>query len=290
VSLVDVTVLFDSPFVRIAGIDCRHPRGGCGCERGGERTHLALLRRGGFGYRLRGAEYVGDPATALLYRAGDSYRISHPFDGGDACTCFEVAPAHEEELFGRRLRDGADAARTVESAAQFRHRMLHAALVRGDHDRLAIEERAATLCQDILQRGRQGDTASPLSAVARRLARRTREALLADPATDAGLAALSSLVGCSPFHLARVFRRAYGMSLTTCRTRLRLAFALDRLGEGADDLSALACDLGFSHHSQFGAAFRRHVGLTPTAARTALRGAAQARLRRDLIAAPATGH
>ena len=55
-SLVDVTVLFDSLFVRIAGIDCRHPRGGCGCERGGERTHLAVLRRGGFGDRPRGAE------------------------------------------------------------------------------------------------------------------------------------------------------------------------------------------------------------------------------------------
>jgi AraC-like DNA-binding protein len=290
VSLADATVLFDSPLVRIAGIDCRHPRGGCGCERGDERTHLALLRRGGFGYHLRGAEYLGDPATALLYRAGDVYRISHPFDGGDACTCFEVAPEHEEELFGRRLRDGADAARTVDPDAQFRHRLLHAALVRGERDRLTTEERATTLCRDILHRGHAGDTASALTPAARRLARRAREALLADPAADAGLAALSSRVGCSPFHLARVFRRAYGMSLATCRTRLRLALALDRLDEGADDLAALACDLGFSHHSHFGAAFRRHVGLTPAAARTALRGAGQAHPRKDLIAAPATGH
>lgn len=281
-SLADATVLFESPLVRIAGIDCRHPRGGCG----GERTHLALLRRGGFGYHLRGAEYLGDPATALLYRAGDVYRVSHPFDGGDACTCFEVAPEHEEELFGRRLRDGADdAARTVDPGAQLRHRLLHAALVRGDRDRLATEERAATLCQDVLHRGQAGHAASALTPAARRLARRAREALLADPAADAGLAALASRVGCSPFHLARVFRRAHGMSLAACRTRLRLALALDRLDGGADDLAALACDLGFSHHSHFGAAFRRHVGLTPAAARAALRGAGQARLRRDLIAA-----
>lgn len=289
-SLANVTLLFDSPLVRIVGIDCRHPRGGCGCERGDERTHLALLRRGGFGYHLRGAEYLGDPATALLYRAGDSYHISHPFDGGDACTCFEVAPEHEEELFGRRLQGSADAARTVDPGEQFRHHMLHAALAWGERDRLAVEESAATLCRDILHRGQAGNTASSLSLPARRLARRTREALLADPATDAGLAALSSLVGCSPFHLARVFRRAYGMSLATCRTRLRLALALDRLDDDADNMAALACDLGFSHHSHFGAAFRRHVGLTPTAARLALRGARRTRLRKDLIAATPAGH
>jgi AraC family transcriptional regulator len=77
------TTLFDSPLIRISGIACRHPRGGCGYERGGERTHLTLLRRGGFGYHVDGTVVIGDPAMALLYRAGDSYRISHPFDGGD---------------------------------------------------------------------------------------------------------------------------------------------------------------------------------------------------------------
>src|SRR5690242_15727005 len=151
-SLADATVLFDSPLLRITGVECRHPRGGCSCERGDERTHLALLRRGGFGYHLRGATYVGDPATALLYRAGDSYRISHPFEGGDACTCFEVAPEHEAELFGRRLRDVADAARRVSPAEQYRHRALHAALVRGDAGRLAVEEAATVLCHGILHR------------------------------------------------------------------------------------------------------------------------------------------
>ncbi len=283
-SLAHATVLFHSPLVRITGIDCRHPRGGCGRERGDERTHLVLLRRGGFGYHLRGAVHVGDPATALLYRAGDSYRISHPFAGGDACTCFELLPEHEDELFGRRLRDERDATRVVGAAEQFRHGVLHAALERGEADRLAAEEAAAMLCQDIVR----GDTipAAPLSPTARRLAWRAREALLADPADDAGLAALAARVGCSPFHLARVFRRAFGLCLTDCRTRLRLALALERLANGADDLAALACELGFSHHSHFGATFRRHVGLTPTAARARLRAGSLARMSRHLIATP----
>jgi AraC-like DNA-binding protein len=286
-SLADVTMLFDSPLLRITGIDCRHPRGGCGCERGDERTHLALLRRGGFGYHLRGAAYVGDPATALLYRAGDSYRISHPFEGGDACSCFEVAPEHEDEMFGRRLRDGADAARVASAADEYRHRALHAALVRGGADRLAVEEAATALCHDILHRAALPEV--PLSVAARRLATRARELLLADPAADGGLAALATRVGCSPFHLARVFRRAFGLSLADYRTRVRLALALERLAAGADDLAALACELGFSHHSHFGAAFRRHVGLTPAAARARLRTDAVARASRHLIATRARG-
>lgn len=285
-SLADVTVLFDSPLLRITGIDCRHPRGGCGCERGDERTHLALLRRGGFGYHLRGALHVGDPATALLYRAGDSYRISHPFEGGDACTSFEVAPEHEEELFGRRLHERGDAARAVSAAEQYAHRALAAALTRGDGERLAVEESACVLCHGILHR-EGAPRAAGLSAAALRLARRAQEVLLADPIDHAGLAVLAAKLGCSPFHLARVFRRALGLTLTDYRTRLRLARALDGLAWGANDLAALALELGFSHHSHFGAAFHRHVGLTPAAARARLQPDGLARLRRDLIAAPA---
>lgn len=279
-----LTVLFDSPLLRITDIDCAHPRGGCGAERGDERTHLALLRRGGFGYHLRGAMHVGDPATALLYRAGDSYHISHPFAGGDACSCFEVASAHEEELFGRRLRGHADATRLVTAAESYRHRALHAALAHGERDPLRIEEAATALCRAVLRRDDTPKHAPPLSATARRRVERVRETLLADPCANIGLTELAALADYSPFHLARVFRRACGTSLIAYRTRLRMALALDRLAHGAENLAALASDLGFSQQSHFGATFRRHVGLTPRAAREALRPATLAEARRNLIA------
>jgi AraC-like DNA-binding protein len=278
-----LTVLFDSPLLRITDIDCSHPRGGCGGERGDERTHLVLLRRGGFGYHLRGAEYVGDPATALLYRAGDSYRISHPFEGGDAGSCFEVAPAHEEALFGQCLRGSVDAARPVEAVDQYRHRALHAALARGERDRLRVEETAAALCTAVLRHEAASSTA-PLSPATRRRLRRVQEVLLADPAAALDLADLASHAACSPFHLSRLFRRACGSNLVAYRTRLRIALALDRLAHGEDNLAALASDLGFSHQSHFGAAFRRHVGLTPGAARETLRPATLIRTGKNLIA------
>jgi AraC-like DNA-binding protein len=77
---------------------------------------------------------------------------------------------------------------------------------------------------------------------------------------------------CSYFHLARLFRSHAGLGLHAYREHLRLAVALQRLGEGEGDLAALAHDLGFSSQSHLGAMFRRSVGVTPAQARLALRG------------------
>jgi AraC-like DNA-binding protein len=71
----------------------------------------------------------------------------------------------------------------------------------------------------------------------------------------------------SPFHLARVFHERAGVPVHRYLTRLRLRAALDRLMGGADDLTALALDLGFSSHSHFTDAFRTEFGRPPSAVR-----------------------
>jgi AraC family transcriptional regulator len=278
-----ITTLFDSPLIRISGIACRHPRGGCGCERGGERTHLTLLRRGGFGYHINGMMVIGDPAMALLYRTGDSYRISHPFDGGDDCTTFEISPEHEEEVFGRRLRRHHDLRRAVSGANQFAHLELHGRLAQGGDDVLMVEEATARLCESVLRSEGGADHARRLSPAALARVQRVREAMLDDPADAAGLVALAVLAGCSPFHLARIFRKATGLTLAAYRTSLRIALSLERLAQGENDLSALAQDMGFSHHSHFSSAFRRRVGVTPSVARESMRSTRLQRLGRNLI-------
>jgi transcriptional regulator GlxA family with amidase domain len=53
--------------------------------------------------------------------------------------------------------------------------------------------------------------------------------------------------------------------------RLRLAGALERLSEGAEDIAALALDCGFSSHSQFSEAFRKVFGKSPRTVRRQLR-------------------
>ncbi|WP_158883919.1 AraC family transcriptional regulator [Rhodanobacter sp. L36] len=283
-SLSTLTTLFDSPLLRVTDIVCRHPRGGCGCERGDERTHLTMIRRNGFGYHARGKVVIGDSTTALLYRGGDSYRISHPFEDGDECTAFEIAPEHEEEVFGLRLQGRDDFRRSVSSRNLFACLALHSSLKRGFDDALAVEESASLLCESVLRGEKAGESASSLSSAAFSHVQRAREAIQADLANVDSLDALAAKAGCSPFYLARIFRKATGFTLAEYRTRLRIAYSLDRLAQGESDLSALAQDLGFSHHSHFSSTFRRCVGMTPSAVRASLRANRLTAPGRDLIA------
>jgi len=78
---------------------------------------------------------------------------------------------------------------------------------------------------------------------------------------------VATAAGVSPFHLARTFRRATGMTLHRYLTRLRLVWALPRATEPRASLTELALDLGFSSHSHLTAAFHREFGLPPSEAR-----------------------
>jgi AraC-like DNA-binding protein len=69
-------------------------------------------------------------------------------------------------------------------------------------------------------------------------------------------------VGVSPVYLTQVFQQVEGMPLYRYQLRLRLARALDLLGQ-YEDLSTLSMDLGFSSHSHFSSAFRQAYGRTP---------------------------
>jgi AraC-like DNA-binding protein len=77
------------------------------------------------------------------------------------------------------------------------------------------------------------------------------------------LAAVAAEVGVSPVYLTQVFQYIEGRPLYHYQLQLRLARALDLLGNYAD-LTSLALDLGFSSHSHFSAAFKRAYRQTPS--------------------------
>jgi AraC-like DNA-binding protein len=105
----------------------------------------------------------------------------------------------------------------------------------------------------------------------RRLADGAREALIADPGL--GVTDLARIVGCSPFHLSRVFRRETETTISEYRLRLRVREALARISAGEENLARLATDLGFSDHSHLTRLLVLELGETPTAIRRASRGA-----------------
>jgi AraC-like DNA-binding protein len=76
------------------------------------------------------------------------------------------------------------------------------------------------------------------------------------------LAEIAAEVGVSPVYLTQMFQQVEGIPLYRYQLQLRLARALDLLGE-YDDLTTLAFDLGFSSHSHFSAVFKQAYAQSP---------------------------
>jgi AraC-like DNA-binding protein len=85
-----------------------------------------------------------------------------------------------------------------------------------------------------------------------------------------GIGELARRFGLSRSYLSQTFRAAERMSLYQYELEVRLRRAAALL-PAADDLAALALELGFASHSHFSTALRRWAGCTPSAFRARAR-------------------
>lgn len=83
------------------------------------------------------------------------------------------------------------------------------------------------------------------------------------------LSNLSDLVAVSPYHLARTFASATGMTVMGYVRARRLSLAATRLAAGEGDILTLALDLQYSSHEAFTRAFMAQFGTLPNAVRKA---------------------
>jgi AraC family transcriptional regulator len=86
--------------------------------------------------------------------------------------------------------------------------------------------------------------------------------LLRDPPSWK-VADLAKEVAIDPDHLGRVFRRHYGVSISSYLRELRLDRAAASLVLTDATVAQIAADEGFADQSHFTQAFRRHLGVTP---------------------------
>ena len=81
---------------------------------------------------------------------------------------------------------------------------------------------------------------------------------------------LSALVGLSRFHFCTAFRQATGIAPHAYVTRARMLRASAHLRETALPIGEVAAAVGYASLSAFSAAFRRSIGVTPSAYRRRL--------------------
>jgi AraC-like DNA-binding protein len=100
---------------------------------------------------------------------------------------------------------------------------------------------------------------------------RAKELLSSQLAEPPSLEALAAAVGLSPFHFARVFRRATGLPPHAWLLQRRLERARGLLKSGCAPLS-VAMQLGFADQSHLSRQFKRTYGVGPGAYRKACSG------------------
>lgn len=242
--------------------ECRHKS----AEECSSHTHLVFPYRGVYMRHLGRDDAVAEANQVLFFNRDEGYRISHPVAGGDACLVLALDEPWLRELVPRnRIRDGSTLAFRRQRLRIDPRAQVLVALLRHSLERAAAEPlEAETLALTLLRRavGERTSHAAGASVGRQKLVDRAKLVLGSDPSRRWTLAEIATEVGVSPVYLTQVFRQVEAMPLYRYQLSLRLARALDLLGE-YDDLTRLGADLGFSSHSHFSAAFRQAYGRTP---------------------------
>jgi AraC family transcriptional regulator len=271
--------LYESPIVSVHDYCCHIEQGGPGAEEESDANNIVLMRHGAFSRHFGRRAVTADVNQAVFFSRESTYRVSHPAECGDRGTVFTVSPRVLNDIV-RELDPSIDDhpdhpfqsfTGPCDSNVFWRHRELVQRLESADPlEPLWADVTTLQLVADVLesafvQRGvarkprREGtdaDHAERAEAAKTYLASRMSERVTLDEVARA--------VHASPFHLARIFQQQTGVPVHRYLTQLRLRASLERLAEGASDLTALALELGFSSHSHFTDAFRREFGKSPS--------------------------
>jgi AraC family transcriptional regulator len=262
-----VQSLLDTPTIAIHDVCCQ---GSCRHQSAEEctaATQVVFPYRGVYVRHLGQHQAVAEANQVLFFNATEGYRVSHPVRGGDASLTLVIGEEQLRELAPPALlRGGAALAfRQQRLRIDARAQVLVALLRHSLREKIAEPLEAEGLALTLIQRalGPRTTHAAGASAGTQRLVDRVKLVLASDVGRRWTLAEIAAEVRGSPVYLTQVFQQVEGLPLYRYQLRLRLARALDLIGQ-YDDLTALSLDLGFSSHSHFSASFRQMYGRSPS--------------------------
>ena len=279
--------LFEGPGFSVSDYRCHACRGGPLPEEYVEHHTIVLLRHGVYQKHVGRESVTLDTNQAAFFTKEREYRVSHPADCGDRGTVFTPSPEALGDILGeiepayaeRQHRPFPFLNGPCDPQTFWTHRQIVRQLesLNGlPADPLWLEESSLALMSDVLTAAfeRAGSPRSKKreETIANHIDR--AEAVKSNLASRVGaqicLEEIAQSVELSPFHMARIFRSHTGITVHRYRTQLRMRAALERLAAGADDLTELALDLGYSSHSHFTDTFRREFGAPPSELRRIL--------------------
>ncbi len=213
-----------------------------------------LLLRGRSFFTLRHRRCTGPPCAITVTLSRNALRSLRSFSRSEM--------ARVRELFSNQLaRRGPE----IQKKAQL---LFLASKAAHGETRRDVDDRILDLFREVVRRTRSSKVAK---TPWRREVQHIRLVLSSRLETPPGLEELATGVGCSRYHLCRIFKQETGLTIRQYLHRLRLHEAVLRMAEGeAEDLSGLAFELGYASHSHFTGRFRRYYGVTPSTFREQL--------------------
>lgn len=176
---------------------------------------------------------------------------------GDAFVEFRTCHIAGDARLVRYARDVAEELAADEAGKQ----MVVAALV---------EQTVVHLLRRYAQAKRADELELTRAGLVDRRLRRAVELMQAQLDRELSLEEMAAAAYLSPFHFARLFKKATGTTPHAYLTALRLARAEILLAETDLSITEVAARVGYSSPSHFAKAFRQATGLAPRAFRTAL--------------------
>ncbi|WP_437591100.1 helix-turn-helix transcriptional regulator [Sorangium sp. So ce1000] len=231
---------------------------------------VSYVRKGSFGYRVRGETFELVAGSLLVGHPGDEYTCTHDHVVGDECLSFQLAPALVEAL-----ADRTDTFRTGGLPP------LPELMVLGELAQAAAEGRSDMGLDEVgvLFAARFVEVASgrkrrPPGVGARDRRRAVEAALWLDEHAHEpiDLESAAREVGLSPFHFLRLFGKVLGVTPHQYLVRARLRRAARLLADGVRSITDIALDVGFGDLSNFVRTFHRAAGVSPRGFRKAARG------------------
>lgn len=232
---------------------------------------IAYVRRGSFGYRVRGGAHELVAGSLLVGHPGDEYVCTHDHHaGGDECLSVHLPPELLDALGGGPelfraggvppLAETMVAGELAQSAAE------------GRSD-VGLDEAALRLAARFVEVA-SGRPRRPPALPARDRRRAVEAALWLDAHAheEVDLERSAAAAGLSPFHFLRLFSAALGVTPHQYLVRSRLRRAARLLADGDLPVTEIAWEVGFGDLSNFVRTFGRAAGVSPRGFRRAARG------------------